>query len=275
MEKRIKSSRRERERERDHVKHRARRNTARSELFPEDNPRGQRPGFPRGRSPATSQGTFSASLDVSTFAANRFTIPYLEIRTTNKPCQRITYLPLTWPKLARPVSASPPSFFFRLNDLPSFTLDFCVRNLRSNHLSITPHADLRSENARRSDDRTRFEAGIQGGGRDDLRGSRRRMGARVSRRSSVEHRKREHGRSRGNVRGTRDTEREGLSSRTGSMRALGMRESQGATRRTENADIRRFERQRGLARLVAERESQGVARQGRKREKEEGETAQA
>lgn len=73
------------------------------------------------------------------------------------------------------------------------------------------------------------------------------------------------------MRGTRDTEREGLSSRTGSMRALGMRESQGATRRTESADTGALVGRRGWR---SEREGEGAARTG-EREEEEGETAQA
>lgn len=58
-----------------------------------------------------------------------------------------------------------------------------------------------------------------------------------------------------NVGPLRATEREGLSSRTGSMRALGMRENQGATRRTENAGTA-LER-RGRADRGWQREKEG------------------
>ena len=55
------------------------------------------------------------------------------------------------------------------------------------------------------------------------------------------------------------------------MRALGMRESQGATRRTESADTGALVGRRGWR---SEREGEGAARTG-EREEEEGETAQA
>lgn len=68
-----------------------------------------------------------------------------------------------------------------------------------------------------------------------------------------------------NVRGTRDTEREGLSSRTGSMRALGMRESQGATRRTESANTDALVGRRGWTRVGERARGQGGGANGRKR----------